>query len=203
MPRRTVRIFFLFAFLTCTVFKSFSQDSTWPPKEWKDSVYSIRTRGGWASTRNLFGDLVIKNGDTFRGCYFRPWAFDGYVLPPGQIHPVKIEYNKLIYFSAKNQVEFRPIYKDRLWRLIAQKGNISIYDLSVNSNVNDFGTPMLLKKGEKITKMYGSLTWPELTNKNQLILNFINSRYHKSFKPQDFKTGMGMIYYILEEENKK
>jgi hypothetical protein len=44
--------------------------------------------------------------------------------------------------------------------------------------------------------------WPTPANRNLLLLKFINSHYHQSFKITDFKTGMDMIDYILDEENK-
>jgi len=57
-------------------------------------------------------------------------------------------------------------------------------------------------KNEKMIKIYESQVKPTPANRNQLLLKFINSQYHQSFKMEDFKTGMEMIDYILGEENK-
>jgi len=105
------------------------------------------------------------------------------------VQPVRILYRDILYFQAP--LEFRPLYNDHwLWSLIGRKGNVAIYDLSYNLRLNHFGTRMVLKENKKIIKIHHGL------------LNFINARYHKSFKNDDFKTGMDMIDYVLTEENK-
>jgi len=110
--------------------------------------------------------------------------------------------------------------KHAFWRLIAKKGTVAIYDRSegIFSHESSWATwknhriwdvaadefnddMLLMSKGDPI-KIYGNYRIYQFRDRPaELILKFINDRYHKSFKLADFKTRMDMINYVLDAEN--
>jgi len=181
----------------------------WPPKEWTDSVYYKRTRAGWISTRNFYGNILLKNGDSLSSCYIRPWFYDCDVLADNKFQSIKILDTEIKYMRVpaplfdKGYMEMSSVYGSTLLRLIRQKGEARIYDYSYDTNPSVFGSPMLLVVDKnKPLKIYGNSLWPRKNTKN-LILKFVNTRYHQSFKQNDFKTEMDMLDYILDRENEK
>ena len=183
-----------------------ARDSHWPPGDWADtSRYFVHTRGGWTSTRTLYGTVVLKNGDTLGQCYVRPWYYYCKILRHNSFEETTIQNKDIRYIRAqtpfsKAWVEFSPIYKNPMWRLIGQKGSAAIYDFSDSLNLRALGSPMLLVTGGKITRIYGSLTFPSLTSKYDQMLKFINRRYQTTLKKSDFPTIQNMIDYILDKE---
>ena len=186
-----------------------AQDINWPPKEWKDSVYVRYFKGSKFIDRNFYGKIVLTNGDTLRGI-IRVTGLGCMFLESGKFESMLITVNDINYILGYNVVSLgqnfymlKKLPKRRdLYRLVAQKGNVAIYDLQPDDfKLNNLGAPMLLVTPKRsIRKIYGGF-W--FANKHKLILKFINKRFHQSFKESDFKTEMDMIDYILDEENKR
>ncbi len=105
----------------------------------------------------------------------------------------------------------------RYFRVIKEKGDIMICDESFGvfsdepwiyyrSNVsrNEFNSRMFLFKKTKKILIYENLNYffPNTNRSNEFILKFINKRYHLSLQQSDFKSGMDMLDFILNEESK-
>ena len=204
-----VRLFFLLFCMTLIGFKSSSQNTGWPPKEWKDTISIIHAGRGWrAKIRTFYGSIVLKNGDTLRG-YIRPWTFDCNFLEQGKFDSVFIMNYAMssirgdVASLGQNFIVLKNIeHNGRLWRLVKQENKVIVYDFPDYLNLSSFGIVMLLVSNDKLIKIFGSrILWTNKKDKNKLILEFINKRYNTTFSQTDFKTGMEMIDYILQKEN--
>jgi hypothetical protein len=110
--------------------------------------------------------------------------------------------------------------KNAFWRLIADSGAVAIYDrnlgifshlgrweiwqkyLQVNMSADEFNENLYMISNGVPIKIYGSYgIYKARDRPAELIVQFINERYHQSFKTTDFKTKMDMIVLILQKEN--
>jgi hypothetical protein len=193
-------------YLTLMWSSSKAQENDWPPTGWADtSRYFVHTKGGWTSTRTLYGTVALRNGDTLNQCYVRPWYYYCKILPHNSFQQTTISNKDILYIRSKTPfsngyVEFRPIYKNPMWRLVRQKGKVSIYDFSDTLNLSVLGSPIVLVTADRITRINGSLAVPSLRSKNAKILLFVNRRYRKTFNRSDFPTNQDMLDYIIDEE---
>lgn len=162
-----------------------------------------------------------------------PWGRNGcWLLPKNTYIPIWINVQKIKKISVETaslgrsvtEIYTLPIEhpKNAFWRLIAKKGAVSIYDRSegifshesrwiiwneyrdINIAADEFNEDMFIISNTDLIKIYGSYGLYKFRDRPaELILKFINDRYHKSFKLADFKTRMDMINYVLDAENAK
>jgi hypothetical protein len=206
-----------------------AQDKRWPPANWSDTtVHDPGMHKVY--TQSLKGFAVLNNGGKITGymslspsssLMLISGKYEATVVPSKNIKYIKADISTL----GRNFTELYTLNikqpSNSFWRLIERKGNVSIYDWSrgiftddqdkirreSNISANEFNENMVLIKapnGEPI-RIYGKFSWisPMLQNKNpskELILKFINSRYHQTFKGNDFKADMDLIDYILDKE---
>ena len=72
---------------------------------------------------------------------------------------------------------------------------------NINIAADEFNEDLFMISNTDPVKIYGSYGLYKVRDRPaELILKFINDRYHKSFKLADFKTRMDMINYILDKE---
>ncbi|HLK29664.1 MAG TPA: hypothetical protein VKT28_13895 [Puia sp.] len=91
-------------------------------------------------------------------------------------------------------------YKKTLWRILRIKDSVCIYSDMIMPRWGLQYAPkqIILKSGEEIKSMYSGLNWFFHNSKTKpLLKNFINSRYHTSFKKSDFKDVDAELDYIV------
>ena len=199
-------------FLILTIFVSlhiFGQEKEWPPREWKDSFYTVHAKYPIThTTRNFYGLIVLKNGDTLKG-YIRPWIDYCEFLEYNKFTPITIYNDRINYIQGNlpnitgNFIIAKNLNRTKwLWRLLKQENNVLIYDSFDYTHLSSLGIPMFLSVNDSLIRISG-ISSMLYSDKNKLILNFINKRYNKSFQESDFKTPMEMINYILDKENER
>jgi len=145
------------------------------------------------------------------------WGFYP-ILPTGKIlasDVIKIQTSNINYirvynvegnsFNRRNNfTDFINInHAGILWRLIAKKNDISIYDDELWGS-NTLGAKMILIAYKEITKIYSKAAPdPYVKPIYPLLLKFINNRYKTSFTKKDFKTNDDLLDYILDKESEK
>jgi hypothetical protein len=190
----------------------FSQAKQWPPDLWKDSTVQLHRShsGSMISNRIFKGYLVLKNGDVLRG-YIRLYGITNCtILETNKFDSTDVLYKNIDYIighipSFKDSVEFRPL-KCKPFRLVKSIGNVAIYDFFNDISDSVFAYPIFLQVNNKLIKIctYGAdffFRESEYYTSGQPIIKFINKRYHKQFKKNDFKDINSMLDYILDKEN--
>ncbi len=172
--------------------------------------------------------FTIKN-DTLKGnIKLLPQSPDFYsyilILPENKKDEkdiIKVETRNIQYiivdhgsFYDTSFTEFMNLDDGYLWRLLAKKDSVSVFDRvdlpSSNYSTltpyyySHYGHKMILVKNNTKIILFSSL--PAATHKNNirpLLIKFINKRYSKSYSLKYFKDVPNMFDYILLEENKK
>jgi hypothetical protein len=191
------------------------QSAPWPPADWQDTSVQYKTngRGVHFSYRNFKGRMVLNTGDTLSG-YLRLYGSHCFLLQQGQTVPADkspADIKLILADYGPLTVTLVNLHRYSLgryfWRVLAKKGNVTIYD-AMNRNewnyandLNRLGTSMVLYTGSRRIKLYGELSEFSYHPEKRL-LEFINKHYQQSFQQQDFKTNRDMISYILDQENK-
>lgn len=203
----------------------FAQDSLKQSSNKMDTSVH-RGRHGQPSTQTLKGYIVLLNSDTLRG-YFSIRYYPGHAhclfWNNGNSKPYYITQKKIKLIRAdvespgRNFTEIVVLKSKKrsrkFWRIIAEKGGIIICDQSfgvfTNESIqgtskNEFNNNMFLVKGENWINIYHGVSgfWEQENISKQFILEFINKRYHLTLNQSDFKSGMEMIDFILNEETK-
>jgi hypothetical protein len=102
-------------------------------------------------------------------------------------------------YSYKN-LEFHQIPRFGLFRLIAKKNNVAIYDGLLK--IQHYKNKMLLVTPKSTVKLYSWVNFNlHFGDSNSLILKFINKRYGEKLHNSDFKNREMMIDYILDKES--
>jgi hypothetical protein len=194
-----------------------SLQSNWPLR----SAAYERGSTSYNNAPVLKGFILMKNGDTLKGKikliistgkppsrYAFPFLQDG---KNGADDIQYIGVNSVNYFRVFNDSvnnTFTDIVNvdNRFWRLLGKKNRVAVYEETISTSMflfNRDGRVMFVSENKPViitssfsTMLHGWHIYPA-------IINFINKRYHKSFKENDFKTGMDMIDYILNNENEK
>lgn len=96
--------------------------------------------------------------------------------------------------------EFQKISYGRLYRLVAEKGHVKIYDNFLH--IGSWKNKTLLVKPKDTIQLFGWFAFfIHFGNKRPLLLRFINRRYHVELREKDFTTKQDLIQYILDKEN--
>jgi hypothetical protein len=208
-----------------------AQSKSWPPADWLDtSIHygnihrpSIQMVKGYMvlkSGDSLTGYMYLYPYQFYKGCY---------ILEPGKFSARLIRVKKIRYIVADiaslGHNETKLVTSDirhphrAFWRLIGKKGEISIYDLSMgifshlssqeltkkflyNLSADTFNDDMYMVTKEGTINIYRSvISWGAGDRSLDLLIKFINRRYHQAFKKTDFASGMAMVNYILDREN--
>jgi hypothetical protein len=106
-------------------------------------------------------------------------------------------------FINSDSTEYVNVDGNNLWRLIARRDKVSIYDVydGIEKNPTKYFAKMVLATPNEIIKIYNS--FPLIKNHLNSILRFINHRYNQHFKKKNFKTVHQMLDYILDKENER
>jgi hypothetical protein len=157
---------------------------------------------------------IVKNTDTLKGYvklihakYF-PIIPDGAEWTPTTIINVEvadITYMRLYDESADKSnrySEFFSIGDSRLYRLVAKKNDVKIFDHFLTGGAWQNKT-LLITPGDT-TKMFSWIAFEShFQDQRPLLLKFINKRYNARLRKSDFKSRQDMIEYILDKENEK
>lgn len=202
---------FLFASLSHVL----AQDTSWPPKEWRDSVHCERRHSGYVCLPSCKGNLIMKSGDTLKDRYMRIWANNTDVLDSlstsvkviSNPNIKSINVNKSLFENSKIElIHIDKINTYEFWRPIKESGRIKIYDLvGPNTFTQLFGWRMILivDKENPVYIYNANLFKSSQKSCRKKIIEFINKRYNQNFTTASFKIDMDMIDYILDKENKK
>ncbi len=204
-------LFFLIAFSSCEVNCS-AQQYPWPIK--KPQVGWLNGRYNTAPVRN--GYIVKMGGDTIRGLikflrYNSRFTTYMPILPTGtktviEVPRKDILYMRVYYDDTENNTHFSDFFnidnnKD-IWRLVAKKNDVAIYDNYIPDPKVSHGYSMVLMTESEKNCIYYYFFFPS-NNINRRVLRFINRRYKTSFNKTDFKKREDMFDYILDKENEK
>lgn len=160
----------------------------------------------------IYGSIVLNNMDTLKGYFkllsnYREVAFVAEDdrqkvkdIPLNKIRSVNVPPNAV----NTNGLEFRPMEKDEIWRVVVEKGNVVIYDDAVAVPVQDYGLRMMLVSNGKKTKLYSKMTFV-LHNSNVYnpVVKFIRKRYHISASKADYPTTASLLELIIDNEIKR
>jgi hypothetical protein len=160
------------------------------------------------------GYILLKSGDTLGGrMKVLPYAhgiFDFIpLLPPGK------QERKDIMVVEKETIDYVRIYPDSLrtdssvtdfinlegkdlWRLLAKKNDVGIYDNFFPGISRPFGEEMILFEKNKKTRIFHNAFYNEEVL--PLLVKFINRRYRSHVTEADFEDARAMIRYILDKE---
>ncbi|HEY1871340.1 MAG TPA: hypothetical protein VGG71_09790 [Chitinophagaceae bacterium] len=206
-----------------------AQNNVWPPKVWSDTAAAVGTNPHFAAHQSLKASVLLKNGDSLSG-YISLDPTSCLLLQTGKFDAKWISSKEIKYIiadvssfgNAPTELYTLNISnpKNAFWRLIKKQGSVEIYDQSigifsndpeklrvVNGWANNFNEYMYLLIDGNPTRIYSKFSWSSGTfyrvkNKSsELLLKFINKRYHQDFKEGDFKTGLDMVDFILYKEN--
>jgi len=161
------------------------------------------------------GYVVAANHDSIAGLVklLHPWAVP--ILPEGKnnekdLVKFKLEDIKTIgvfddTLTNKQTTYVNINYKSTLWRLVAKKGNIGIYDnYYPATNYDAYCGKTILVNGTEKIKLFTWLGYVlRLGNTKPLLLKFITSRYGTVFNKEDFKSKEEIFTYIISKENEK
>jgi len=214
-----------------------AQNKPWPPPGWADT--SINYGGRYVPPRQIVkGYMVLNSGDSLTGYMnLNSWTWFGSkgcdILEPGKFSTRFISARKIKYIRAdiaslgRKETELATLNirhpHHAFWRLIGQRGEISIYDRSTgifshlpgnevtilrlgDTSADAFNEYMYMVTKAGLVKIYGQFRWrynSSLVRNHslKLLIKFINRRYHQALKVTDFASGMAMINYILDKEN--
>jgi len=222
---RTIILFVLFD----SSFQSKCQGVNWPPVEWRDTI-AVPPYYHRPPHQTLRGYILFMNGDSATGMIRIPYNSSNFILLTTnefQAKRFRVKSARYIHeYVPSLGRDYADLFtfdinhmRNRFWRLIKKKDSISIYDKSTgiftdrrmsenNISASLFNEQMVMMVGSNPIKIYGKFRTGAifgLNKKNKsesLIVKFINSRYQQNFTIQDFKSGMGMIDYILDHESK-
>ncbi len=167
-------------------------------------------------TQVLYGTIFLKNKDTLQGrmkilSYKGGSYFFIELLPTGlngfwdirRIDRKRIDYIRAYIdptLSDSLSMEFVNLNDKDLWRVLAKKEDIYIYDNFYPGRPHSaLGEEMILVGEDKRwIRIFNHINYGE--NVIPALLNFINKRYRIHFQQSDFKDEWAMIHYILDKE---
>jgi hypothetical protein len=214
-----------------------AQNKVWPPPGWADTSIFYGSKH-LPPRQNVKGYMILYSGDSLTG-YMNLNSSTWFgikgceILEPGKFSSRFIFAKKIKYIRADigslGHKETELVTLDvrhshqAFWRLIGQRGEISIYDRSTgifwhtsdevltkyrfdNFHADAFNEYMYMVTETGPVKIYGKFGWGlnsafVRNHSLELLIKFINRRYHQAFKVKDFASGMAMINYILDKEN--
>jgi hypothetical protein len=173
--------------------------SRWPIVQYP-SIRSVPVEAAYITT----------NYDTIEGYTKMDIPYDFPIIPKGvawlkknvrHIPIDEVTYMQLYDYDFDSHFyEFRRISYYHLYRLVAEKGNIKIYDNFLY--IGSWKNRTLLVEPKDTIQLFGWFAFTShFGNKRPLLLKFINRRYHVKLREKDFKTRPDMIQYILDKEN--
>jgi hypothetical protein len=193
-------------------------DASWPISYPRNYLYNS------ASVEE--GYILLRNKDTLWGRIklfpLKPnFVSHMSILPKGKdsaadvinVPAADIDYIRIYRgsFYTPHFTDFVNLDGQTLWRLLARRDSVGIYDaLIFKSNLYSRLPPsyyahfepfmILLSHGRRV-KMYSLLQW-DLNHRHQekLLIKFINHYYKTSFRRSDFKSSKEIFDYILQRE---
>ena len=100
-------------------------------------------------------------------------------------------------FYGRNYIDLFNLGSIGLWRLIAQKNGIAVYDAYLGSYSGEFADLMLVTKDQRIKMV---TTYFRLFDPRQKLARFMNRRYKTHIRKKDFESVEEMIDVILDRE---
>ena len=153
---------------------------------------------------------IATNYDTIEGYTRMAIPYDFPIIPKGvawlkknvrHIPIDEVTYMRVYDYDFDSHFyEFRKISFYHLYRVVAEKGDVKIYDnfLKIRSWKN---RTLLVKPKDTIQLFSWFAFCSHFGNQRPLLLRFINRHYHLKLREKDFKTKQDMIRYILDKEN--
>ena len=181
----------------------------WPVTLGRHWLYSPM----YNDTRVQKGYIVLKSGDTLRGhMKVLPYSHGIFtaiplLLPGGSttydIRSVKRENISSIRIyedSSENKNDFTDFFNlgdnHALWRLLARKNELSIYDDYSSCFGHPFGEEMIIAGNNKRIVIYKNTFYPE--DVLPAVLKFANKRYKAHFTANSFTDENALLNYILD-----
>lgn len=194
--KHTLPVLFLAAFSFCCQ----AQEIKWPVRETFRRHYNAPVPGY----------AVTKNGDTARGFIRLQVLGEYYDVWDTATNTIRNLYYQIVAFMRIYKTGpdglftdyFNLSYKRRIWRLLAKKNDVCLYD-----DILRGGPPhIILVTPSARIKLYTGMRWflhnGTMSNPG-LLIHFINKRYKTSLAKDHF-TSMEAIYdYILTKENER
>jgi hypothetical protein len=166
----------------------------------------------YPSARNVTVEAayIATNYDTIEGYTQMAIPYDFPIIPKGvawlqkNVRDIPIDevtYMRVYDYDFDSRFsEFQKISYGRLYRLVAEKGDVKIYDNFLH--IGSWKNKTLLVKPKDTIQLFGWFSFfIHFGNKRPLLLRFSNRRYHVKLREKDFKTKQDMIQYILDKEN--
>ncbi len=174
--------------------------STWPIVQYP-STRSVPVEAAYITT-NYY--------DTIEGYTKMDIPYDFPIIPKGvawlkknvrNIPIDEVTYMRVYDYDFNSHFyEFRRISYYHLYRLVAEKGDIKIYDNFLH--IRSWKNRTLLVKPKDTIQLFGWFAFiSHFGNQRPLLLKFINKRYPIKLREKDFKTKQDMIQYILDKES--
>ena len=184
----------------------------WPVTLGRQWLYSPM----YNETRVQEGYIVLKSGDTLNGhMKVLPYSHGIFtaipLLPPGgsttydvrSVTREKISSIRVYGNSSETGNDFTDFFNlgdnHELWRLLARKNELGIYDDYSSCFGHPFGEEMIIAANGKRIVIYKNTFHRE--DVLPALLRFMNKRYKTHFTAHSFENKNAIFNYILEKEN--
>lgn len=153
---------------------------------------------------------IAANYDTIWGYTKLVSRYDFPVIPRGlpwsksnvrNVPIIAVSYMRLYDYDFNSHFsEFRKLGDGRLFRLVAEKGDVKIFDNFLY--LNSWKNKTFLIEPQQTVQLFSWFAYClHFGNKRPLLLKFINRRYHVKLHEKDFKSKEEMFSYIVVREN--